>query len=389
MDHFVFESSTKLVLDKNAEQLIGMEVAGHSSSVLLVHSGDAFLYSSGLYDAVVNSFKKAEVTCMEISGVQPNPVLGPIYDGIRLCKELKIRFVVALGGGSVVDTAKTIAAGALYEGDVWDFFVGKASVSQALPIGTIMTLPGTGSEGSNGAVISNEKTHEKKDMMHDALRPKFVLMNPELTFTLPTFQTACGIVDMISHVMERYFTSSIDTTLIDHVCEGLMKSMMINGRKVMKNPRDYNARAELMVSAILAHNGLAGIGRNQDWSSHIIAAQLSAEYGSVHGATLSVIIPAWASCVQSENIPRFAQFANRVLDVEVDFNAPEKTALEGIEKLKAFYRELGMPTTLKELGVENQERFAEMTKKACANGPFGCIKQLDEKDVLAIYKTAI
>ena len=388
MENFQFVSPTRLILQKDAELEVGSEVRKYADKVLLVHYGDPFLYQSGLHDRITTSLNQAGVAYEELTGIQPNPVLAPIRKGIALCREQKIPFILAVGGGSVIDTAKAIAAGSLYEGDVWDLYLGKAPVEQALALGTVMTLPGTGSEGSNGSVVTNEDTLEKRDIMSDAIRPCFAVMNPELTYTLPPFQTACGIVDMLSHVMERYFSNSKQVILTDHLCEGLMKAIVENGRKLQKDPRDYHARADLMLGAVLAHNGLAGIGRNQDWACHMMGAQLSGEYNAVHGATLSVLIPAWASYVYQENLDRFVQFANRVFGVEVDFYAPERTALEGIRRLQAFYQELGMPLTMEELNIKDDKRFASMAMRSTGGGRIGCMKPLSSEDVEAIYRLA-
>ena len=276
MENFEFMSPTKFILAKDAETGVGKLIRSYSKKALIVHSGDRFMTESGLRERILASLSQAGVTAFELPGVTPNPVLGPIYEGIRLCRENDVGLVLAVGGGSVIDTAKAIGIGVPYDGDVWDFYTGKAHPTTSLPVGAVMTLPATGSEGSNGSVVSNDETKQKLDVMDDCIRPVFAVMNPEITYTLPPFQTACGVVDMISHAMERYFTSSKNTDLIDRVGEALMKSAMVNARKVLLNPRDYDARAELMWCAILSHNGLSGTGRNQDWACHAMGTQLSA-----------------------------------------------------------------------------------------------------------------
>jgi len=388
MDDFSFVSPTRMILRRGAIALAGEEVKRYSDSVLLTHYGDRFIYDSGLRDRVMNALEGAGLRCFELPGVQPNPTLDLVYKGIEICRKEKVGFVLALGGGSVIDTAKAVAVGTAYDGDVWDLYLGKASVEQALPVGSIMTLPATGSEGSNGSVITNMATKQKRDIMSDVIRPAFTLMDPELTFTLPRKQTVYGVVDMISHVMERYFSSSVGNDLTDRMGEAIMVSAMHNARRVLKNPADYDARAELMVSSVVAHNGLVGIGRAQDWASHCMGAQLSGYYNIVHGATLSVLIPAWVEYVYRSNVPRFAQFAVRVMGAEPDWVHPEETAKEGIRRLRAFYRELGAPQTMQEIGVRSDADYAAMAKLACGGGKIGCIRPLGEEDVIRIFRAA-
>jgi len=387
MDSFEFQSPTKFILDQDADLLCGQEVKQFSDRVLFVHAGD-FTYSSGLHKRITDTLADVEVTYFELPDVEPNPQISLVRRGVEICKQEQVGCILAVGGGSVIDTAKAVALGAKYDGDVWDFFTGQATPGEVLPIGAVMTFPATGSEGSNGSVISNRETGEKLDVMAESLRPAFALMNPELTLTLPKQQTVFGIIDIFSHVMERYFSSSVDTVLTDHMCEGVMQSIIVNARKLMDNMDDYNTRAEFMWTAILAHNGLLGTGRNQDWSSHIIGAQLSAGYNAIHGATLSVLFPVWAAYVCEENLPRFVQFAHRVFGVEVDFYDQQKTAKEGIRQLREFFTYLGGPKSLAEIGIDTDEKFSEMAANACKFGKIGGIKQLDVADVERIYQLA-
>lgn len=388
MDQFEFMSPTKFILQKDADLLCGREVKKYSDRVLFVHYGDKYMYDSGLHGRIVNALRETDVTCFELPGVQPNPRVELVREGIEICRKENIGCVLAVGGGSVIDTAKAVAIGVKYDGDVWDFYSQKAVPTHALPIGTVMTLPATGSEGSNGSVLKNAETGESADTMADCLRPSFTLMNPDLTLTIPKRQTVFGIVDMFSHVLERYFSSSEGTYLTDYMCEGVMKSILVNARALMEDLNDYNARAELMWTAVVAHNGLLATGRYQDWATHTIGAQLSAQYNAVHGATLSVLFPNWASYVYKENIPRFVQFANRVFDVDVDFYDQEKTALEGIRRLRGFFGVLGAPSTLREIGVESDEKFRKMAEDACRFGNIGGLKTLNADDVEAIYRLA-
>lgn len=388
MDQFEFMSPTKFILQKDADLLCGREVKKYSDNVLFVHYGDKYMYESGLHDRILKSLKDAGVDCFELSGVQPNPRVELVREGIELCRKENIGCVLAVGGGSVIDTAKAVAIGVKYTGDVWDFYSQKAVPTEALPIGTVMTLPATGSEGSNGSVLKNTETGESADTMADCLRPTFTLMNPDLTLTIPRRQTVFGIVDMFSHVLERYFSSSEKTYLTDYMCEGVMKSIMVNAKALMEDLNDYNSRAELMWTAVVAHNGLLATGRNQDWATHTMGAQLSAQYNAVHGSTLSVLFPHWAKYVYKENIPRFVQFANRVFGIDVDFYNQEKTALEGIQKLREFFDFLGAPSSLAEIGVESDEKFRKMAEDACRFGNIGGLKSLNPDDVEAIYRQA-
>lgn len=388
MDSFEFMSPTRFILEKDADKLCGREIKKISDNVLFVHYGDGYIYNSGLHGRITAALKAAGVTYYELLGVEPNPKVELARKGAAICKEHQIGCVLAVGGGSVIDTAKGIALGARYDGDMWDFFSKKEVPKGALPVGTVMTLPATGSEGSNGSVLNNPETGESADVMADFLRPAFTLMNPDITLTVPKRQTVFGIVDMFSHVLERYFSSSKDVNLTDYMCEGVMKAILVNARTLMENPDDYNARAEFMWTAIVAHNGLLAVGRNQDWATHAIGAQLSAQYNAVHGSTLSVLFPCWATYVYKENIPRFVQFANRVFGVEVDFYNQEKTALEGIERLREFFRFLGAPLTLKEIGVDTDEKFSKMAEDACRFGSIGGLKALNQEDVETIYRMA-
>ncbi|MDD3403569.1 MAG: iron-containing alcohol dehydrogenase [Hespellia sp.] len=388
MDHFEFMSPTKFILQKDADKLCGEEIKKISDSCLFVHYGDGFTYKSGLHDRIIESLESAGLEYYELPGVEPNPKVSLVRKGIELCKEKNIGCVLAVGGGSVIDTAKAVAIGAKYDGDVWDFYSKKAIPTESLPVGTVMTLPATGSEGSNGSVLKNAQTGESADVMADFIRPAFTLMNPDLTLTIPKRQTVFGIVDMFSHVMERYFSSSVNVNLTDYMCEGVMKSIIVNARALMKDLNDYNARAELMWTSIVAHNGLLATGRNQDWATHTMGAQLSAQYNAVHGSTLSVLFPCWAEYVYKENIPRFVQFANRVFGVDVDFYDQEKTALEGIKRLREFFESMDAPTSLEKIGVENDEKFRKMAEDACRFGNIGGLKTLNADDVEAIYKMA-
>lgn len=388
MEAFTFCSPTKFVLQTDADLLCGKEAKQYTDRVLFVHYGDEFTYQSGLYDRVIQSLEREGITYFELPGVRPNPEADLVRRGIEIVKQEKVGLILAAGGGSVIDSAKAVAIGAMYEYDVWDFYCKKAVPQRALPVGVIMTLPATGSEASNGSVLKDNGI--SADVMSELLRPAFALMNPELTLRLPWRQTAFGIIDMFTHVLERYFSTSREAELTDHMAEGVMRAIVTDAEKLQRNPTDPNLRAEFMWASIVAHNGLLGVGRNQDWATHALAAQMSAEFNTVHGAALSVLYPVWASYVLDEgNLMRFAQFANRVFNVETDFYEPMRTAQKGISCLRQFFSSLGGPATMKDLGIESSERFHDMACNVCQFGDIGGLKQLNIADVEAIYRLAL
>lgn len=388
MQSFEFYTPTKFILDQDADLLCGREVKRYSDKVLFVHYGDEFTYKSGLYDRVMGSLKEAGLTVFELSGVRPNPKAELVYQGIEIVRREGIGCILAAGGGSVIDTAKAVGIGAKYDGDFWDFYSRKAVPQESLPVGIIMTLPATGSEASNGSVLDNGEV--SADTMADCIRPAFTLMNPDLTLGIPQKQTICGIIDMFSHVMERYFSTSVDVDLTDYMCEGVMKAIISNAHKLMGNLRDPVIRAEFMWTSIVAHNGLLAVGRNQDWGTHALAAQLSAQYGTVHGAALSILFPHWAEHVLDEkSVGRFAQFANRVFGVEMDPYDPMRTAREGIRQMRLFFDFLGGPRKLSDVGVESGEMLHTLAERVCAYGPVGFFHPLELSDVEAIYRAAL
>ena len=388
MQSFEFYTPTRFILEKDADLLCGREVKRYSDKVLFVHYGDEFTYKSGLYDRVMGSLKDAGLTVFELSGVRPNPKAELVYQGIETVRREGIGCILAAGGGSVIDTAKAVGIGSKYDGDFWDFYCRRAVPQESLPVGIIMTLPATGSEASNGSVLDNNGV--SADTMADCLRPAFTLMNPDLTLGIPRKQTVCGIIDMFSHVMERYFSTSVDVDLTDYMCEGVMKSIISNAHKLMENLQDPVIRAEFMWTSIVAHNGLLAVGRNQDWGTHALAAQLSAQYGTVHGAALSILFPHWAEYVLDGNsVGRFAQFANRVFHVEMDPYDPMRTAREGIRQMRLFFDFLGGPRKLSDVGVESDERVELMARQVCAYGDVGFFHPLNAKDVEAIYRASL
>lgn len=388
MENFTFQNTTKIIFGKGTHHQAGDEIKKMGKSVLL-HYGGGSIKKSGLYNEIIQSLNKAGVDYSELGGVKPNPRLSMVCEGIDICRKKGIGAILAVGGGSVIDSAKAIAIGSCYEGDVWDFFTGKAEPQKSLPVGVVLTIPAAGSESSDGAVITNEDGWYKRPSANSVLMyPKFSILNPELTYTLPKYQTICGISDIMAHIMERYFTRTRNTDFTDRLCEAALKTVINNARIVNEKPDDYNARAEIMWAGTLAHNNLLGTGRIGDWGSHMIEHELSGIYDIAHGAGLSVIFPAWMQYVYKIDINRFMQFAIRVMDVDMPFEAPEKIAQEGIRRLKSFYSEIGLPVSLRELNIPG-DRFEEMAQKGVKYGELGNFKKLHKEDILKILNIAL
>ncbi len=387
MKDFYYYNPTKLSFGKDSVGFLGKLLSKEHKRILL-HYGGGSIKRTGLYDQVMDILKERDLEVYELPGVVPNPRLGLVREGIQICKEKDISFILAVGGGSVIDSAKAIAAGAKYDGDVWDFFTKEAFVEEAIPLGVILTIPATGSETSNGSVVTNEDGMLKRSFNSDLVRPEFAILNPELSMTLPDNQTFAGITDIISHVLERYFTHTENVDLTDNLCEGTLRAVIKNSYRLKEDPQDYAARAEIMQSGTIAHSGLLGLGRADDWSSHKIGHEISALYGTTHGVTLSIIFPAWMKYVYKENPARFARFAVEVFGIAPDDKSDEELALEAIEAFENFLRDIGMPTRLKEIGVSS-DRFEEMAKKCVLSGPIGQFKVLNEEDIIKIYQLAL
>lgn len=388
MNNFTFQNSTKIMFGKDMEQKIGLETHRHSQKVLLIY-GSGSIKRSGLYDRIVSSLEEQEIDFVELSGVQPNPRVSLVRQGIQLCRKHRLDFVLAVGGGSVIDSAKGIAMGVLYQGDVWDFYEGKAQISKTLPVGVVLTIPAAGSESSTSSVLTNEDGWYKRGTGSELIRPKFAILNPMLTYTLPPYQTACGAADIMAHVMERYFTNTQDVDFTDRLCEATLKAIIANVPIALKEPENYAARAEVMWAGTIAHNDLLGTGRDQDWASHGIEHELSAIYDVAHGAGLAVIFPAWMKYVYKQDVKRFVQFAVRVWNVDDNFHNPERIALEGIERMEQFFKKAGLPVTLKELGITDN-RIEEMADK-CTTGntrQLGGFMKLKKQDIIEIYRLA-
>lgn len=388
MNSFDFYSPTYFIFGKDRELEVGSYTKKFGGSRVLVVYGGQSCKRSGLLDRVMTSLNDASLFAMELGGIKPNPRSGVVYEGIELCRREGIDFLLAIGGGSVIDTAKAIAMGTVYEGDFWDFFSGKVPES-ALPVGVILTLAASGSEGSPNAIITNEKTLEKTAAEADCIRPKFSIMNPALTESLPPFQTACGVTDIISHAFERYFTNTPGVETTDRLLEGVVLAMLQEGQQVMKDPHNYDSRANIMWAGMVCHNDIMGVGRKQDWNSHHLEHVLSALYDCPHGAGLSVIMPAWMDyCIDHYDGIRFAQMAVRIFGCQMDFDNPKRTAKAGVEAFRTFLRSMGMPLHFDEIGAnpEDIDKLVEMNQ--LGDGVTGGYVGLNKQAVKEIYELA-
>ena len=388
MNNFTFYSPTYFAFGKDTENETGKLVKRFGGSKVLLHFGGGSVIRSGLMDRVKKSLDAENIPYIELGGVKPNPRSGLVYEGIELCRKEGVDFVLAVGGGSTIDSAKAIAAGVVYEGDFWDFYSGKY-IEKALPVGTILTISAAGSEGSPDSVITNENGMFKRGATGDAIRPAFTILNPALTQTLPAYQTACGITDIMAHLYERYLTNTKDVEVTDRLIEALLLTMIAEGRKVIADANDYQARANIMWAAMMAHNNSCGVGRSQDWTSHDVEHELSAVYDCAHGAGLAVVMPAVFTYNMNHNVLRFAQVATRVWGCQMDFDHPEITAKAGIEALRSFLIEIGMPKNFEELGAKEED--IEKMAHSCTYGngrpgEIGGFVSLNQKDIENIYR---
>lgn len=388
MNNFTFYSPTYFVFGKDEENNVGKYVKRFGGTKVLIHYGGGSVVRSGLLDRVKQSLSAEGLSFIELGGVKPNPRSGLVYEGIELCRKEKVDFVLAVGGGSTIDSSKAIAAGTVYEGDFWDFYSGKL-VTKALPVGTILTIAAAGSEGSPDSVITKEEGMLKRGATGEGLRPTFSILNPALTQTLPPYQTACGITDIMAHLFERYFTNTTDVEVTDRVIEGLLMTMIHEGPKVIADPNDYQARANIMWAGMIAHNNCCGVGRDQDWASHNLEHELSALYDCAHGAGLAVVFPAWMEYTMNHDVMRFAQVANRVWGCAMDFQHPEVTAKAGIQAFRAFLKSIGMPQTMAEVGGKEEDIPYLAHTAAYGNdnaGTLGGFVVLKEEDMANIYR---
>ena len=391
MENFSFYSPTCFVFGKDTESQAGELVRRFGGSKVLIHYGGGSVVRSGLLERVKKSLDDASIPYELLGGVKPNPRSSLVYEGIELCRKEKIDFVLAVGGGSVIDSSKAIAAGTIYDGDFWDFYSGKL-IEEALPIGTILTIAAAGSEGSPDSVITKEEGMYKRGATGDAIRPKFSILNPALTQTLPAFQSAAGITDIMAHLYERYLTNTKEVEVTDRLIEALLLTMKHEGPRVIADPDNYDARANIMWAGMMAHNNSCGVGRSQDWNSHDIEHELSALYDCAHGAGLAVTMPAVFTYVMEHDVMRFAQVAVRVWGCSMDFAHPEVTAKAGIEAFRSFLVSIGMPKNFDELGAK-EEDIPKLVETLCrGNGRDGSLHgfvELDESDCTKIYQMMV
>ena len=388
MNNFEFCNPTKIIFGRGGEAKVGQETAAYSKKILL-HFGGGSIKQSGLYDRVTASLKAAGVEWVELGGVKPNPRLSLVHEGVRLCKAHGLGLILAVGGGSVIDSAKAIAMGAVIDHDVWDFYLGKGAPKAALPVATVLTIPAAGSESSTGTVITKEEGWLKRAVNSELIYPRFSILNPELAMTLPPFQVACGAMDISAHLMERYFTNVKNVSFTDRLIEGTLKTIMRQAPRILANPQDYDAWSEFMWAGSVAHNNLLNTGRVGDWGSHDIEHELSGIYDVAHGAGLAVVFPAWMKHVLEHDVDRFVQWAVRVWNVELDVFDRLAMAREGIARLEAFFHRLGLGTSLAGLGI-GVDRIDEMAGK-CTNGGsrfVGNFVPLDTARVAAILRLA-
>ena len=387
MENFDFYAPTYFAFGQDKESEVGKLVKEFGGSKVLIHFGGGSVVRSGLMDRVKKSLDSENIPYVELGGVMPNPRSGLVYEGIELCKRENVDFILAVGGGSTIDSSKAIAAGVVYDGDFWDFYEGKR-IEKALPIGTVLTIAAAGSEGSPDTVITKEEGMLKRGASGNAVRPKFSVLNPALTQTLPAYQTACGITDIIAHLYERYLTNTPEVEVTDRLIEALIMTMVHEGPRVIENPNNYEARANIMWAGMVAHNNICGVGRSQDWTSHNLEHELSAEYDCAHGAGLAVVMPAVFTYTMSHDVKRFATIARRVWNVVEDND--EKAAKAGIEALKTYLKSIGMPLTFAELGAK-EEDIEKLAQTACYGDGSGSgfvygFTKMSKEDVINTYK---
>lgn len=392
MENFAYYTPTKVVFGKDEEKNVGKLAKDFGAKKVLIHYGGGSAVRSGLIDRIKTSLSEENIAFVELGGVKPNPRLSLIYEGIKLAKENGVDFILAVGGGSVIDSAKGIGYGVANPDieDVWDLYIGKKKTQKCAPIGVVLTIAAAGSEMSSGSVVTKEDEQLKRSYGCDNARPKFAIMNPELTYTLPKYQIACGVVDIMMHTMERYFSPVGNLELTDKIAEGLLKTMIKYGKLSLENPNNYEARAEIMWASSLAHNGLTGCGGIGDWSTHQLEHDLGGVYDIAHGAGLAAVWGSWARYVYKENPRRFAQFAENVFGIE-EVGTDEEIAIKGIEAMENFYKEIEMPISISETGINLSDEDVEMLAEKCSNNGtryIGSFKKLFKEDMAKIYSMA-
>ena len=389
---FNFYAPTRVVFGRDSEQQLAQLIRQYGGSRVLVHYGGGSARRSGLLDRTFNTLREVGIYFVELGGVVPNPLLSKVQEGIDLCRHEQIDFILAVGGGSVIDSAKAIGYGVGYDGDVWDFRDGKATPKACLPIGVILTIPAAGSEMSSSCVITRDEGLLKRGINSDLCRCRFCIMNPELTYTLPPYQTAAGATDIMMHTMERYFSKYEDMTLTDAIAEALLRTVKDSVFEVLANPEDYRHRAQIMWAGSLAHNDLTECGTEKDFATHRLEHELSAVYGVTHGAGLAALWGSWARYVLPKHVSRFVQFAVNVMGVTNDFAHPEATALKGIEALERFYRAIGMPANIGELlgRTLTDEEVDTLADRCSRDGTItlGAMEVLDQQAMRTIYTMA-
>lgn len=386
MDNFKYWAPTRYEFGRSAENHVGEQSISEGMTAVLVVYGHKSAIASGVLDRVCDSLAAVGIKVEKLGGINPNPTDDRVYEGIDIVRGKGLDGIIAVGGGSVIDTAKAIAAGACYDGDFWDFWAGRATIERALPVGVVLTIPAAGSEGSGNSVITKIDGQHKISLRTDYwLRPRFALLNPELTYTLPAYQTAAGAVDMMAHIFERYYSPTQQVETTDRISEGLIMAIMGRVKAVLANPTDYDARANLMWAGTLAHNGLCGCGRREDWASHGMEHELSAVYGVTHGAGLAVVNSAWMEFMATHRPEKVAQMAHRIFAVP-DTDDMQTDALEGVRRLRSFYREIGMPVTLAELGIVNPD-IDDLVRRVHVNKgtPFGAYYDITPQVSRTIY----
>ena len=392
MKDFNYYAPTEVVFGENSEEQVAALVKKYGGTKVLVHYGGKSAERSGLLDKICGILTESGISFEKLGGVVPNPRLSLVHEGINLCRQKGIDFILAVGGGSVIDSSKAIAYGVPYDGEVWDFYLGKDKPQKMLPVACVLTIPAAGSEMSEASVITNEDGDVKLGYSNNLSRPKFAIMNPKRTFTLPPYQTAAGVTDMMMHTMERYFTKDDDMDLTTDIAEAMLRSMKNAIFAVLKNPEDYRYRAQIMWGGSLMHNGLTGCGVADDWATHQLEHELSGMFDVTHGAGLAAIWPSWARYVMHENLSRFVRFAVNVMDVPNDFTDPEGTALRGIEAMERFYHDIGMPINIRELIGRDitDDEIREMVRKCSRDNTIACgaFKVLHAEDMEKIYKMA-
>ena len=387
MENFNFYSPTEFVFGKGRAAEASHFVKKYGGTKVLIHYGGGSAVNSGLIGTVKKSLDDTGISYCELGGVKPNPRDTLVYSGIELCRSEGVDFILAVGGGSVIDSSKAIAIGVPYDGDFWDMYSGKP-VEKALPVGTVLTIAAAGSEGSSSSVITKENGMFKRGTNSDLIRPRFSIMDPALTQTLPAYQTACGATDIMAHVFERYFTNTTEVEITDRLCEAVLLTMVKEAPRVIADPDNYEARANIMWAGMVAHNNLCGVGREQDWNSHGLEHELSGLYDVAHGAGLAVIMPAWMEYVHGHNVMRFCQMATRVFGCQMNYENPEATALEGIQRFRAFLHSIGMPINFTELGAKEDDIPMLVEKLGIGDGTTGGFMKLNRDDITEIYRIA-